>query len=140
MQQLWAQANHWWCEEEAFTLTRAEEEGRAAEAADFTRQAPAVDLVEGYYLDFREQWDQYAILNKTEIMTVTGVKGNFMAAGGDVNQWLHENLGAARKLHGRQRSWAFPVGVGMHTQIKRVSEVDAKRYARWYTSHRVRKS
>jgi len=129
MQQVFAQANALWEQMEDWNLEEDTERERVQEVEEFVQQSAAVDLVSGHYFKHREDYVHYAVMNKTEVCRLLSV-GTHPIDLSNVTEWLINVLGPSRKLKGKQRSWAFPMGdlaaISVSTETLEVST--AKEY------------
>jgi Virulence-associated protein E-like domain len=110
MQQVWAQVSVLWKNGEDWNLGDKEDRLRVIEARAFTVVPPEVDMVAGHWELYHHQVANYAVMNKTEIMRVCGIRNPSMAATAHVTEWLTAKLGKPRKLLQRTRCWLFPIG------------------------------
>lgn len=134
MAQLWAQAATWWENpEEDWFLSAEEDAARVADSEGHTMTPPVVDLVAGHLRDYGDNWEDYVLANKTELLQLCGVAHPTMAQVADVTRWMTQNRGKPRKLKGKQRCWPVPAGpryisVGKY---QRISVNYAKQACRW---------
>jgi putative DNA primase/helicase len=111
LQQLWAQVNEMWCAGDEWNLTPTEDKLRVHTSWDFVSLSPEVDMVSAQWELYSGDSSNMAVMNKTEIMTISGVRNIHRAAGNDVTEWLIKVLGKSKKMGERQNCWLFPIGL-----------------------------
>ena len=133
MPQLWAQATHWWEDGDEWFLDDEQEQQRVEGSESFVMVSPVVDLVAAHIHDHCEDWGNYVLANKTEVLMLCGIAHPTMAQVADVTRWMTANYGPQRKLQGKQRCWAVPAGTRIHLvpTSKSISDTYAKKIVRW---------
>jgi hypothetical protein len=140
MQQVFAQAHAEWMSGEDWNLTEKEDALRDAINHRFQAVVYEVELLQAHLDSNRDKYDQYAVMNQTEILRTVGVERGLGNATGPVQQWLLDTLGKSRKLkaaNGRIRynAWPFPRALGYDgaTCGESLTVTDAKRLVKWDT-------
>ncbi len=108
-EQVWAQAFAFWQEDPGFNLTPEQDAQREGTAMEQHTQLPAeVEYLSSFFAAHRHLTDTYRAMNGTEILRMLGYRNPGPKTVGDVKRWLVINVGKARTLSGKQRSWMFP--------------------------------
>jgi putative DNA primase/helicase len=138
MQQVFAQAHAEWMSGEDWNLTEDEDALRDAINHRFQAVVYEVDLLQAHLESNRDNYDQYAVMNQTEILRTVGVNQALGSATGPVQQWLLDTLGKSRKLKAangkvRYNAWPFPRALGYEgaTFGELLNATDAKRLVKW---------
>jgi hypothetical protein len=138
MQQVFAQAHAEWMSGEDWNLTDDEDTLRDAINHRFQAIVCEVELLQAYLDSNRDNYDQYAVMNQTEILRTVGVERGLGSATGPVQQWLLDTLGKSRKLKAangkvRYNAWPFPRALGHDgaTFGEPLTVTDAKRLVKW---------
>ncbi len=101
----------------------------------FTSHPPIVELAQAHWAKYEEDYENYTILNKTEIARVIGAASSHRGDVAALGEWLTKHLGQARRLHGKYRSWAWPIGrenvQHVAATYKKLSKEEALRYTKW---------
>ena len=138
MQQVFAQAHAEWMSGEDWNLTDDEDTLRDAINHRFQAVVYEVELLQAHLDSNRDNYDQYAVMNQTEILRTVGVERSLGSATGPVQQWLLDTLGKSRKLKAangkvRYNAWPFPRALGYDgaTFGEPLTVTDAKRLVKW---------
>jgi len=136
MQQAWAEAAAAWESGESWHLTAEENEVRADWNHEFSVTSLEVDKLDTHLRKHRQEWDNYALMGKAEILECVGLSLSLGGARGAVNQWFKEVMGPARKLrdddgYRKARAWAFPIGPNFVKTVTPISATRAKKLVLW---------
>jgi putative DNA primase/helicase len=110
VQQALAQALELWKRGEEHNLSEAEDELRQAESVVHQTVSVTVDLLEAHMSDLASAFPKYAIMNAGELLQSIGVRHASQPQRVEVSAWLKNNVGAARTLRSKQKSWCLPIG------------------------------
>ena len=134
VQQVFAQANTYYEAGEDWNLSDEDEATREDDVQDFIQVASVVDMALDHHARYRDNFECYALMNKTSIAKSIGASTH-PAEMGALTQWLHTNLGPPRKLNGVQRCWAWPMPPGVDGVARAHTDSDMVKYIKaqpWY--------